>query len=175
MTSKIIDTKVSTILNKGKSSLPQANIIFLNAHSDEDQSKTTKDASSAACKKTDVSTSDDPKKPSRFWRSPFFYSFLFLAAILAVVFYFPHRRSFPVKRTVVRTNVVSPQTDCAIISTTQGDELKNMVKQASSRTGMAANSIHNKLKKKYGYQRFREMDCATFEKVVADLKEISSN
>lgn len=61
------------------------------------------------------------------------------------------------------------------ITSAQADEIKSLVKEASLGQNKSPLTVHNELKKMFHYYRYREIDVATYEKVIAYLKGQSVN
>lgn len=61
------------------------------------------------------------------------------------------------------------------ISKIQADEIKSLVKEVSLGQNKSPLTVHNELKKMFHYYRYREIDVATYEKVIAYLKGQSVN
>lgn len=57
------------------------------------------------------------------------------------------------------------------ITSRQADEIKKLVKEVSLRQNKSPLTVHSELKRMFQYYRYREIDVATYEKVVAYLKD----
>lgn len=60
------------------------------------------------------------------------------------------------------------------ITSRQADEIKKLVKEVSLRQNKSPLTVHSELKRMFQYYRYREIDVATYEKVVAYLKDKNS-
>ena len=69
--------------------------------------------------------------------------------------------------------IVSPSktTFCQEITTSQANELKELIKQIALQKGIHPNKIHQILKERFNYASYRKMDCETWEKVKNALKK----
>lgn len=56
------------------------------------------------------------------------------------------------------------------ISEVQADEIKSLVKEVSACQNKAPITVHNDLKKIFKYYRYREIDLATYDKIMVYLK-----
>lgn len=57
-----------------------------------------------------------------------------------------------------------------LINAQEADNIKSLVRLVSQRENKHPNSVHNELKRLYGYYRYREIDHATYQKVVQNLQ-----
>lgn len=57
-----------------------------------------------------------------------------------------------------------------IITSAQADEIKKLVKEVSACQNKAPITVHNDLKKIFKYYRYREIDLATYDKIMVYLK-----
>lgn len=57
-----------------------------------------------------------------------------------------------------------------LINALEADNVKSLVRAVSQRENKHVNTVHNELKRLYGYYRYREIDYATYQKVVQNLE-----
>lgn len=57
-----------------------------------------------------------------------------------------------------------------LINAHEADNIKSLVRLVSQRENKHPNSVHNELKRLYGYYRYREIDHVTYQKVVQNLQ-----
>lgn len=101
-----------------------------------------------------------------------FITISFLAFLIVVIYVFTTNTN-SIK--VMPKHEVRILDKSTFITNNQANEIKALVKQIATYQNKSPLTVHNELKKMFNYYRYREIDVATYEKVIAYLKGQSVN